>query len=177
MSFLKEWIELIIFRFGTNRLRINLARKWGVKIGRGCFINSPVSFGPEPYLISIGNKCVITSGVKFINHNGAQWVLKNKYSYLGTLYGPIVINDNCFIGVNSIILQNVVVGPNSIIASGSVVNNDIPQNSVYGGVPAKFISSLEDFLEKSKKRNTGNFSSKDTKRKKRILLNKFGHLL
>ncbi len=70
-----------------------------------------------------------------------------------------------------------VVGPNSIIASGSVVNNDIPQNSVYGGVPAKFISSLEDFLEKSKKRNTGNFSSKDTKRKKRILLNKFGHLL
>ncbi|WP_427337958.1 acyltransferase [Caloranaerobacter sp. DY30410] len=51
---------------------------------------------------------------------------------MGDVYGKynkfhrIIIKDNCFIGVNSIILPNVTIGPNSVVA-GSVVMKDMHQ--------------------------------------------------
>ncbi len=37
----------------------------------------------------------------------------------------------------------------------SLVNKDIPDNSVYAGVPAKFIKSMDDYLEKCQKESLG----------------------
>ncbi len=37
---------------------------------------------------------------------------------------------------------------NTVIAAGSVVNKSIPGNGVYGGVPAKYICSLDDLINK-----------------------------
>lgn len=53
-----------------------------------------------------------------------------------------------FVGSNSTILPNVSIGPNTIIAAGSLVNRSIPGDGVYGGVPAKFICSFEEFIAK-----------------------------
>ena len=64
--------------------------------------------------------------------------------------GCIDIRDNVFIGTNSTILSNVTVGPDTIIAAGSLVNHSIPGNGVYGGVPARYICSLDDFMQKRK---------------------------
>lgn len=52
---------------------------------------------------------------------------------------PVVIGDNVFIGMDSIILKGVHVGSNSIIASGSVLSENVPPNQVWGGNPAKYI--------------------------------------
>ncbi len=160
-------IDQILFRMGGNSLRIALARKWGVKIGKGCYINPPCRFGVEPFLISIGNDCVLSGNNTFITHDGAIRIFLNSKDFreIGTLFGPIVIRDNCFIGYSVIFLPNVIIGPNSVVGAGSVVTRNIPPNTVYAGSPAKFISSYDEYLEKCKLRSTGNIPRSSRKKK------------
>ncbi|MBO5580163.1 MAG: serine acetyltransferase [Prevotella sp.] len=55
---------------------------------------------------------------------------------------PLVfIGDNCYIGTNATILGPVKIGNNVTIAAGAVVLNDIPDNSIVAGIPAKVIKT------------------------------------
>jgi len=56
---------------------------------------------------------------------------------------PVVIGKNVWIGANSIILPGVTVGENAIVAAGSVVTKDVAPGTLVGGVPAKFIKTLD----------------------------------
>ena len=51
----------------------------------------------------------------------------------------VVIEDDSWIGIRSVILPGVKVGKGSIVAAGAVVTKDIPKYSIVGGVPAKII--------------------------------------
>ena len=85
-------------------------------------------------------------------------------------YGPIVVHDNCMIGINSIILLDVEIGPNSIVGAGSIVTRDVPPNTVYAGNPAKYIESYDEYLEKSILKDTGPI---EMSRMKEQLIQKF----
>ena len=138
-----------------NNLKFN---KKHVKVGTNSrILTSYLNFGSEPYLIEIGNNCTITSGVKFITHDATIDVVlnhldiprvtkKGKYEKMG----GIKIYDNCVVGVNTIILQNVKIGPNSVVGAGSVVTRNVPPNTVVAGNPAKVICSLEEYVSKVK---------------------------
>ena len=58
--------------------------------------------------------------------------------------------NNVFIGSGSRILFNTRIGNNVIIGSDSLVTKDIPDNSVYAGVPARRICSFDEYVEKHK---------------------------
>jgi acetyltransferase-like isoleucine patch superfamily enzyme len=121
-------------------------RKTGAQIGDGCFI-VPTDLGTEPYLIKIGNHVAIAAEVSFATHDGAVWVFRDEVPDL-QVFGPIVIEDNCIIGLRAIIFPNVRIGRNSVIAAGSVVINDVPPNSVVMGVPARTFGGMEKYREK-----------------------------
>ncbi|MBT2614114.1 MULTISPECIES: DapH/DapD/GlmU-related protein [unclassified Bacillus (in: firmicutes)] len=57
---------------------------------------------------------------------------------------PIVIGKGCWVGARSTILPGVILGDGCVIAAGSVVTKDCKPNTLYAGVPAKEIRSLED---------------------------------
>ena len=134
---------------------IGYARKLGVSIGENCqLLTSPDCFGSEPWLIRIGDHVEITYGVRFITHDGGAWVLRDKHQDLD-VFGNIVVGNNVFIGMNSIILPGVHIGDNCVIGAGSVVTRDVPSDSVAAGVPARRIGSLEEYEQKMLQKNAG----------------------
>ena len=127
-------------------------RKKGYLIGRNNRIYSGgLKLSTEPYLIKIGNHCTITVGVTFLTHDGGAWLFREEIPGLN-VFGKIEIKDNCFIGINSIIMPNVTIGPNAVVGAGSVVTKDVPANTVVAGVPARVICSTDEYKEKCIKR-------------------------
>ncbi|WP_101773854.1 2,3,4,5-tetrahydropyridine-2,6-dicarboxylate N-acetyltransferase [Peptostreptococcus faecalis] len=57
---------------------------------------------------------------------------------------PVVVDDNVLIGANAVILEGVKIGKNAVVAAGSVVTEDVPENSVVAGVPAKVIKRTNE---------------------------------
>ncbi len=66
---------------------------------------------------------------------------KNEADYRPT--SEITIENNVYIGGNCTIYPGVTIGHHSIIAPNSAVAKDVPPNSMYGGVPAKLVKSLD----------------------------------
>lgn len=131
---------------------VKYARKLGVKVGNDCkfLCNVRRCFGNEPFLITIGDHVEVCDSVRFMPHDGAAWVYRDKMPK-AAIYGRIIVGNNVFIGINSIILPNVKIGNNVIIGAGSVVTRDIPDNSVYAGVPAKLIRPINMYYDKVEK--------------------------
>lgn len=57
---------------------------------------------------------------------------------------PIHIENNVWIGANSVVLPGITIGENSVIGAGSVVTKDIPANVVAVGNPCKVLRSIGD---------------------------------
>lgn len=122
------------------------ARSKGVQVGQNCRIYT-TTLGTEPWLISIGNKVTITSGVKFITHDGSTWLFSDKNGRR-ELFRRIQIGDNVFIGLNSIIMPGVKIENNVIVAAGSVITKSVPTGSIVGGNPAKIIGNYDEYQKK-----------------------------
>lgn len=74
--------------------------------------------------------------------------------------GPIIVEDEVWIGNGVTILSGVTIGKSSIIAAGSVVTKDVSPYSIVGGNPAKFIKFRlpENIIEKIKDVSLADFS-------------------
>jgi acetyltransferase-like isoleucine patch superfamily enzyme len=125
---------------------VGYARRIGVTVGRDCRLLGldAGTFGSEPYLVSLGDHVTVTSGTRFVTHDGGVWVLRHRYPDI-EVTGRIVVHDNVFIGLNAIILPDVAIGPNCVVAAGAVVTRSVPGNSVVAGVPARPVRTLDDY--------------------------------
>ena len=103
-------------------------------------------------LIYLHNNVKIASNVGFVTHDIIHTMLNAKDPGSGHIerVGCIEVMDNVFIGSGTRILYDTRIGSNVIIGSDSLVNKDIPDNSVYAGVPARFICTFDEYVEKSK---------------------------
>lgn len=145
------------FRFklkkANPRERAELMRDRFHYIGKNVELYT-INFGTEPYLISIHDNVICAHDVDFINHDVSVFNVAN---FLGLKrgdidkVGSIELYENCFIGARTILMPNCSVGCNSIIAAGSIVTKQVPDNEVWGGVPAKFIMTTEEYASKMKK--------------------------
>ena len=104
-------------------------------------------------LIRIHSNVRIASNVTFVTH-GITHLMRNlraaNEKENREIVGCIEILDNVFVGTNVTILNNVRIGPNAVIAAGAVATKDVPPNSIVGGVPAKVICSLDEYIAKRK---------------------------
>ena len=123
------------------------ARRIGVKVGEGCRIYT-YNFSSEPWLISIGDRVTVTSGVKFLTHDGATWLIRDENGRRYR-YAPINIGNDVFIGVNTIILPGVNIGNQVIIGAGSVLTKSIPHGVIVAGNPARIIGYYKDYRKKA----------------------------
>jgi acetyltransferase-like isoleucine patch superfamily enzyme len=148
---MKPLIKKILIKYWAKKNPVKFAKLLGVKVGKGTRLLSVnrSTFGSEPYLISLGEHVTITSGVRFITHDGGIWIFRNQHPNIDIIK-PIKVGDNTFIGLNTIILPGIKIGNNCIVGAGSIVTKNIPDNSVYAGVPAKYICNIDDYYKKNK---------------------------
>ena len=93
-------------------------------IGSFTYINS--KFGVEIQdNVQIGSHCSIYS-----------------HSTIDNKKGPIILKKNCKIGTHSTVMPNVTIGENSIVAAYSFVTQNISDNELWSGIPAKFKSKI-----------------------------------
>lgn len=113
----------------------------GCKIGTDSHISSinSVILGKH---VRCGRKIFITDNA----HGASQRDLLDMPPNMRPLYskGPVIIEDNVWIGEYAAILPNVTIGQGSIVAAHAVVTKDVPPYSVVGGNPAKVIKCLND---------------------------------
>jgi virginiamycin A acetyltransferase len=110
-------------------------------------INAVFSYHPDEKL-SIGNYCSIGTGTIFML--GSEHPYKGistfpfKVKCLGLPHeaqtkGPIILEDDVWVGENVLILSGVKLGKGTVVAAGSVVVKNTPPYSIVGGNPAKVI--------------------------------------
>ena len=147
-------IIIKVYFFLIKKDRVAYARKLGVRWGeRGKILEDPERvFGSEPWLVSLGDDVYITSGVRFLTHNGSMWCARNLDPSLERcdIFAPIKVGNNVSFGLNVIIMAGVQIGDNVIIGSNCVVTKNIPSNCVFAGVPGKQIGTMEEFIKKTK---------------------------
>lgn len=129
-----------------NKASLEAAKHRGMKVGKSFNMSDKVYFGTEPYLIEIGDHVNIAAGVRFVNHGGTTTLLRRLPGYEDArIFGRIKIGNNCTIGINCVIMQDVQIGNNCILGANSVLSQSMPDNTVFIGNPAQFLCTIEDY--------------------------------
>lgn len=157
LRFIDELIWLPASWCPGEGVRKFLNRLRGVKIGKGGWIGHGTLLGNWPFLLTVGNNVIFADGVKILTHDTSFIVVGGK-----DLAGEVSIGNNVQFGENAIVLPGVTVGNNVIVGANAVVKDDIPDNSVVAGVPARIICSVEDGSRKleEKLKNEKYFSTR-----------------
>ncbi len=91
--------------------------------------------------IEIGDNCLIAANCQIIDSNGHGTNLSDRINSQG-ITRPVIIGDNVWIGTGCIILPGTKIGDGVVVSAGSVIKGEIPEHTVYGGNPAKFIKQI-----------------------------------
>ena len=119
---------------------------YGGPIGEGLTMGNNSNIGPYNYIgcsgkITIGNNVMLAPRVSIYAENHVfdhpEILIRDQ----GVEKKEVIIEDDCWIAANSILLAGVTIGKGSVVAAGSVVTENVPPYSVVAGVPAKWIKS------------------------------------
>jgi acetyltransferase-like isoleucine patch superfamily enzyme len=158
--------------------KVAYLRSAGARIGsHTALLNSVSEFGSEPWLVEIGSRVSIAKGVTFITHDGGSRVFRRWIpgsSAFGNRFAPIRVRDNCVIGLRAILLPGVVVGPDSIVGAGSVVTRDVPPGTVAAGVPARVLSTLDEYTARYQRLMIPGLSSDRRELRRQLTLHFWG---
>lgn len=105
-------------------------------IGQQCFIHGAGG-------VTIGSEVGIGPGVKIHAAKHQVFNEENSILFSNLEFFPIIISDNCNIGIGAVILPGVTIGNGSKIGANAVVNKNIPENSIAVGIPARVIKKKD----------------------------------
>lgn len=141
MRFLKEFVYRLRGEYTTEKLI-----KMGLKVGKNFKRLNGVILDPAHcWLITIGDNVTIAPRVHILAHDAST---KEFLNY--TKIGRVNIGNKVFIGADSLVLPNVTIGNNVIIGANSTITKNIPSDSVYAGNPAKFVCTIEEYIDKNR---------------------------
>ena len=152
---LMYWIKIKWAKHNKHNLTFPVSYFHVNRVTVGNYSYGPLcvnSWDKENEKLVIGNYVSIARGVNFIlggNHfynNLSVYPLKE--TFLGNKKteefevwskGPIIVEDDLWIGTDALILSGVKIGKGAIIAARSVITKDVPAYSIVAGNPAKII--------------------------------------
>lgn len=156
---LNAWTEplAVVIAIGFPAIKAKVVRQ----IGSHPQLSFPVIVHPsvlwEPETVHIGRGTIVTQGCRMtVAVNVGEFVLLNIGTILThdvvignycslmpsvNISGAVVVEEGCYIGTGTQIIQGLRIGTQSTIGAGSVVIRDIPPYSTAVGVPAKVVKS------------------------------------
>lgn len=106
-----------------------------------------ISYGGNSEFLKIGNCCSIADEVTFLLGGGHRLDCVSTFPFRGKLVGdveamtkgPIVFEDDVWIGYGATVLSGVTLGKGSVVGAGALVCGDVPSYAIVAGIPAKVI--------------------------------------
>lgn len=123
-AIIREQVEIgknVVVMMGAS---INI----GAVIGEGTMIDMNVVVGGRG---TIGKNC----------HIGAGSVIAGVVEPPSAT--PVIIEDDVVIGANAVVIEGVRVGKGSVVAAGAIVTQDVPENVVVAGAPARIVKEID----------------------------------
>lgn len=117
------------YTYTSNNCTINNA-----SIGRFCSLGSGVKIGLGKHPT---RDFVSTHPLFYSTRKQLKILFVNQSIFEETQ--KVIIGNDVWIGANAVILDGVRIGDGAIVSAGAIVNKDVPDYSIFGGVPAKFI--------------------------------------
>ena len=145
IKMLRSWI-LHYFAFSSplSNFIINTQRTRGVKIGKNCHFSPYVLIDlVYPELIEIGDNVTMGSNSMIFAHINPTANLDLKKTHYPRKIAKVTIKSGAVINPGAIITAGVTIGKNSIVSIGSAVFEDIPDNCVVLGNPARVVKKLD----------------------------------
>ena len=146
-------LRVAIYRMFGNKIqtcRINARCFIGgskLEVGKNSFINFGNFFDLTDRIIIGENVCL---GMQSTFITSSHQIGSSTRRASDGVCAPIIIEDGCWIGGRCIILSGVTIGKGTIVGAGTVVTKDCDPNSVYVGVPARKIRTLEEDMSLSR---------------------------
>lgn len=141
-----KWHKINSHNFTTIGNIFNFSK---VSVGNKTYgILHVVDYSDNPTRLIIGSYCSIACGVKFLLGGEHYLNTITTYPIKAKLYnlgnealskGDIILNDDVWVGENSLICSGVTIGQGAVIAAGSVVTKNVEPYAIVGGNPAKII--------------------------------------
>ncbi len=156
---------------GTNLIVPGFAR---LQLGSGCYVGRHVELGPGGTIrigdqtslqdrcillgeVTIGRYCLfapnvyLSSGQHYFNIE-PTWLIRDQdhlaredVVHSQRHHAPIVIEDDVWLGINSVVMRGVTVGKGAIVGAGSIVLRDVAPYTIVAGAPARQVGTRLEF--------------------------------
>jgi acetyltransferase-like isoleucine patch superfamily enzyme len=115
-----------------------------IRIGLGTGIQPRCQFTSAVEPIIVGRKVQIAPYCSFYSYDHGLGPDEAIHDQPLQSKGPIVIEDDAWIGVGATILSGVRIGQGAVVAAGAVVTRDVPAGAIVAGSPAKVVKHRSD---------------------------------
>lgn len=161
--------------FSRNSL-IQVPSTAALRIGNGVRIGRDAEVSPDPEIVigdftSIQDRCILIGDLRVGAHclfapnvmmssathhfrERPAWLIRDQDQLMGDpghrsatpRHLPICVEDDCWIGINSVIMRGVTIGRGSIVGANSVVTESVAPYTIVAGSPARLVGRRLDFI-------------------------------
>ena len=120
----------------------------GIKMGKDCLIGEYSVIRGQGG-VHLGDRVYTSPFTQILAVNHIFHDPNRPFIEQGITAQGIVIEDDVWLGAGAIITDGVKIGKGAVVAAGAVVTEDVPDNTVVAGVPAKQIKKIEATAQES----------------------------
>jgi acetyltransferase-like isoleucine patch superfamily enzyme len=118
---------------------VRIEHSYGLTVGKNVHINYGTYIEARGG-VTLGDNVLIGPNCTIVSFNHTLFPIENSARINGPIHlAPVIIGDNVWLGANCVVLPGITIGNNCIAAAGAVITENVPDNTIVGGVPAKVI--------------------------------------